>query len=127
MQTSDPHIYAVGDAAEVTDFVSGAPTLIPLAGPANRQGRIAADHICGRDSAYRGTQGTAICKVFNLAAATTGLNEKGLKRTGIACEKIYVHAASHAGYYPGARPISLKRFAPDSGKIRCPGGPGPTA
>ncbi|NLK41169.1 MAG: FAD-dependent oxidoreductase, partial [Planctomycetes bacterium] len=118
MQTSDPHIYAVGDAAEVTDFVSGAPTLIPLAGPANRQGRIAADHICGRDSAYRGTQGTAICKVFNLAAATTGLNEKGLKRTGIACEKIYVHAASHAGYYPGARQISLKLlFAPDSGKI----------
>jgi NADPH-dependent 2,4-dienoyl-CoA reductase/sulfur reductase-like enzyme/peroxiredoxin family protein/rhodanese-related sulfurtransferase/TusA-related sulfurtransferase len=118
MQTSDPHIYAVGDAAEVTDFVSGATTLIPLAGPANRQGRIAADHICGRDSAYRGTQGTAICKVFNLAAATTGLNEKGLKRTGIACEKIYVHAASHAGYYPGARQISLKLlFAPDSGKI----------
>ncbi|HDS84685.1 MAG TPA: pyridine nucleotide-disulfide oxidoreductase [Phycisphaerales bacterium] len=118
MQTSDPAIYAVGDAIEVVDFVSETPTLIPLAGPANRQGRIAADHIAGRDSAYRHTQGTAICKVFNLAAATTGLNEKLLKRAGIAYEKIYVHPASHAGYYPGARQISLKLlFAPDSGKI----------
>ncbi len=118
MQTSDPAIYAVGDAVEVIDFVSETPTLIPLAGPANRQGRIAADHIAGRNSAYRHTQGTAICKVFNLAAATTGLNEKGLKRAGIAYEKIYVHPASHAGYYPGARQISLKLlFAPDSGKI----------
>lgn len=118
MQTSDAAIYAVGDAVEVTDFVSGVSTLIPLAGPANRQGRIAADHICGRDSAYRHTQGTAICKVFNLAAATTGLNEKLLKRNGIACEKIYVHPASHAGYYPGAMQMSLKvLFAPETGKL----------
>ena len=118
MQTSDAAIYAVGDAVEVTDFVSGAATLIPLAGPANRQGRIAADHICGRDSAYRGTQGTAICKVFSLAVATTGLNEKLLRRNAIAYEKIYVHPASHAGYYPGAMQMSLKLlFAPDSGKI----------
>lgn len=118
MQTSDPAIYAAGDAVEVTDFVSGVPTLIPLAGPANRQGRIAADHLCGRDSAYRHTQGTAICKVFNLAAATTGLNERLLKRNNIAYEKIYVHPASHAGYYPGAMQMSLKLlFSPETGKI----------
>lgn len=118
MQTSDPAIYAVGDAVEVMDFVLGTPTLIPLAGPANRQGRIAADHICGRDSAYRRTQGTAICKVFNLAVAATGASEKLLRRNNIAYEKIYVHPASHAGYYPGAMQMSLKLlFAPDTGRI----------
>ena len=118
MQTSDPAVYAVGDAVEVTDFVSGAATLIPLAGPANRQGRIAADHICGRDSAYHSTQGTAICKVFSLAVGMTGLSEKLLKRNAIAYEKIYVHPASHAGYYPGAMQMSLKLlFAPETGKI----------
>jgi NADPH-dependent 2,4-dienoyl-CoA reductase/sulfur reductase-like enzyme/peroxiredoxin family protein/rhodanese-related sulfurtransferase/TusA-related sulfurtransferase len=118
MQTNDAAIYAVGDAVEVTDFVSGAAALIPLAGPANRQGRIAADHICGRDSAYRHTQGTAICKVFNLGVATTGLNEKLLKRNKIAYEKVYVHPASHAGYYPGAMQMSLKLlFSPETGKI----------
>ncbi len=118
MQTSDPVIYAAGDAVEVMDFVLGIPAVIPLAGPANRQGRIAADHLCGRDSAYRRTQGTAICKVFNLAAAATGAGEKLLKRSNIAYEKIYVHPASHAGYYPGAMQMSLKLlFAPDSGRI----------
>ena len=118
MQTSDPAIYAVGDAIEVTDLVIGNTAVIPLAGPATRQGRIAADHICGRDSAYRHTQGTAICKVFNLAAASTGANEKLLKRNNIAYEKVYVHPASHAGYYPGAMQMSLKLlFAPDTGKI----------
>ena len=118
MQTSDPAIYAVGDAVEVTDFISGAAVLIPLAGPANRQGRIAADYICGRDSAYRKTQGTAICKVFALAVAMTGQSEKLLKRNNIAYEKIYIHPASHAGYYPGAMPMSLKLlFTPDTGKI----------
>ncbi|MBC8378135.1 MAG: FAD-dependent oxidoreductase [Planctomycetes bacterium] len=118
MQTSDPAIYAVGDAVEVTDFVGGFETLIPLAGPANRQGRIAADNICGKKSVYRKTQGTAICKVFNLAVATTGMNEKNLKRAGINYEKIYVHPANHAGYYPGATQISLKLlFDPDTGKI----------
>lgn len=118
MQTGDPAIYAIGDAVEVMDFVLGTPAIIPLAGPANRQGRIAADHICGRDSAYRHTQGTAICKVFNLAAASTGASEKLLKRNNIAYEKIYIHPASHAGYYPGAMQMSLKLlFAPDTGKI----------
>ncbi|MBL7215629.1 MAG: FAD-dependent oxidoreductase [Phycisphaerae bacterium] len=118
MQTSDPAIYAVGDAVEVTDFIGGFETLIPLAGPANRQGRIAADNICGKKSAYHNTQGTAICKVFNLAVATTGMNEKNLKRANINYEKIYVHPANHAGYYPGATQISLKLlFDPDTGKI----------
>jgi peroxiredoxin family protein/rhodanese-related sulfurtransferase/TusA-related sulfurtransferase len=118
MQTSDPHIYAVGDAVEVTDFVGDFAAVIPLAGPANRQGRIAADAICGRDSQYAKTQGTAICKVFDLAVATTGMNEKGLKRQKMAYEKIYVHPASHAGYYPGAAQLSLKLlFEPQSGKI----------
>ncbi len=118
MQTSDPDIYAVGDAVEVIDFVTETATLIPLAGPANRQGRIAADNIFGRPSKYKKTQGTAICKVFNLAIAVTGLNEKALKRQGVNYEKIYVHPANHAGYYPGASQISLKLlFDPESGKI----------
>ena len=118
MQTSDSNIYAVGDAVEVTDFIGGFETLIPLAGPANRQGRIAADNICGKKSVYRQTQGTAICKVFNLAVATTGMNEKNLKRNKINYEKIYVHPANHAGYYPGAVQMSLKLlFDPENGKI----------
>ncbi len=118
MQTSDPDIYAVGDAIEVVDFVGGTPALIPLAGPANRQGRIAADNICGRPSAYHRTQGTAICKVFNLAVAVTGLNEKALKRAGRQYEKVYVHPAHHAGYYPGASQMSLKLlFDPQDGRI----------
>jgi len=118
MQTNDPHIYAVGDAVEVTDFVGDFSTVIPLAGPANRQGRIAANMIFGRESRYRKTQGTAICKVFNLAVGTTGMNEKNLKRQGIAYEKVYIHPACHAGYYPGATQISLKLlFDPETGKI----------
>lgn len=118
MQTSDPDIYAVGDAVEVADFITGQPSLVPLAGPANRQGRIAADHLFGRDSAYKNTQGTAICKVFNLAIGMTGLSEKAARRQGVAYEKVYVHPASHASYYPGSHPISLKLvFAPDSGRI----------
>jgi NADPH-dependent 2,4-dienoyl-CoA reductase/sulfur reductase-like enzyme/peroxiredoxin family protein/rhodanese-related sulfurtransferase/TusA-related sulfurtransferase len=118
MLTSDPAIYAVGDAVEVTDYVSGQPALIPLAGPANRQGRIAADNIFGRDSIYKNTQGTAICKVFSLGIAMTGLSEKVAKRAGISYEKVYVHPASHASYYPGAAPISLKLlFDPTTGKV----------
>ncbi|MCC7299846.1 MAG: FAD-dependent oxidoreductase [Verrucomicrobia bacterium] len=118
MQTSDAHIYAVGDAVEVTDFITRQPALIPLAGPANRQGRIAADNIFGRDSRYKDTQGTAICKVFNLAIGMTGLSEKAAKRAGIPFEKIYVHPASHASYYPGAAPLSIKMlFDPMSGKV----------
>ncbi len=118
MQTSDPAIYAVGDAIEVVDFATRQPALIPLAGPANRQGRIVADNLFGRDSHYHDTQGTAICKVFNLAIAMTGLSEKSAKRSGIAYEKVYVHPASHASYYPGAAPLNLKMlFDPESGKV----------
>ncbi len=118
MQTSDPSIYAIGDAVEVTDFVTRQPALIPLAGPANRQGRIAADNIFGRDTRYHGTQGTSICKVFSLAIGMTGLSEKAAKRAGIAFEKVYVHPSSHATYYPGAVPLSIKMlFDPQSGKV----------
>lgn len=118
MQTSDPSIYAVGDAVEEKDFVTGEQTLVPLAGPANRQGRMAADNMLGRSEQYQGTQGTAICKIFDLAVASTGKNEKQLKRAGIAYEKVYVHTASHASYYPGAEIVSFKMlFDPTSGKI----------
>lgn len=119
LQTSDPDIYAVGDAIEVRDFVTGEPTQVPLAGPANRQGRIAADHIFGRSAArYRGTQGTAIVGVFDRTAAMTGLSEKGLKRAKLPYRKVYVHPAHHAGYYPGAEPMTLKvLFHPTTGKL----------
>ncbi|MBR9788609.1 MAG: FAD-dependent oxidoreductase [Vibrionaceae bacterium] len=118
MQTSDPSIYAVGDAVEEKDFVTGEQTLVPLAGPANRQGRMAADNMLGRSETYQGTQGTAICKIFDLAVASTGKNEKQLKRAGIDYEKVYVHTASHASYYPGAEVVSFKMlFDPKSGKI----------
>jgi len=109
MRTSDPDIYAVGDAVEVKDFVTGEWTLIPLAGPANRQGRIAADVIAGRDSRYRGTQGTSICKVFEGTIAQTGASEKVLARLGDRdYEKIYLYPNSHAGYYPGAKMLAIK-------------------
>ncbi len=118
MRTSDPDIYAVGDAIEIQDLVGGFASVIPLAGPANRQGRIAAINALGGDAVYERTQGTAICKVFDLAVGMTGLSEKALKRVGLACEKVYVHPASHAGYYPGATQMSLKLlFHPENGKI----------
>ena len=118
MRTSDEHIWAVGDAVEVHHAVSQEAALIPLAGPANRQGRIAADNIFGRASVYHGSQGTAICKVFDLAVGMTGLSEKQLKQSGRAYEKVYVHPASHAGYYPGASPLSLKLlFEPETGQV----------
>lgn len=118
MQSSDPSIYAVGDAVEEKDFVTGEQTLVPLAGPANRQGRMAADNMLGRQETYQGTQGTAICKIFDLAVASTGKNEKQLKRENIAYEKVYVHTASHASYYPGAETVSFKMlFDPATGKI----------
>ncbi len=118
LQTSDPDIYAVGDAIEVMDYVNGNPALIPLAGPANKQGRVAAGNICGKKETYKGTQGTSIIKVFDITIATTGNNEKLLKRNNIAYQKSYTHSPSHAGYYPGASPISLKiLFSPDNGKI----------
>ena len=102
MQTTlDPDIYAVGDAVEVKGFVSGQPAQVPLGGPANRQGRIAADHIFGLSSRYRGTQGTAIVRVFERVAGMTGESEKSLQRLGMPYRKVYVHPAHHAGYYPG--------------------------
>ena len=117
-QTSHPDVYAVGDAVEVPDYVSGAPSLIPLAGPANKQGRIAANHICGLMDQYTGTQGTAIVKVFDLAAASTGNSEKSLLKKGIPYVKSYTHGLSHAGYYPGAKSLSIKLlFSPDRGKL----------
>ncbi|MDO6496506.1 FAD-dependent oxidoreductase [Photobacterium sanguinicancri] len=118
LQTSDPAIYAVGDAIEETDFVTGKQTMVPLAGPANRQGRMAADNMMGRNESYQGTQGTAICKIFDLAIASTGKNEKQLQRDGVDYEKVFVHTASHASYYPGAEIVSLKMlFDPKTGKI----------
>lgn len=119
MRTSDPHIYAVGDAVEVKDWVTGQPSLIPLAGPANRQGRIVADVIMGREpSRFRGTQGTAVVGVFDMTCASTGASEKALQRAGLPYEKVYVHVNNHAGYYPGAGQIDIKLlFAPEGGKI----------
>ena len=118
LKTSNPFIYAVGDAIEVKDFVSGHRSLIPLAGPANKQARIAADNICGRQVKYRGSQGTSIIKVFDLTAAATGNNEKMLKRNGTPYIKSYTKSASHAGYYPGANTMIVKLlFTPDSGRI----------
>lgn len=118
LKTSNPDIYAVGDAIEVVDYINGNPTLIPLAGPANKQGRIAANNICGIAEEYGGTQGTSILKVFDMAVAATGNNEKLLKRCNVPYEKSFTHSSSHAGYYPEALPLSTKLiFSPDSGKI----------
>ncbi len=118
LQTSDPEIYAVGDAIEVRDVVSGEATQVPLAGPANRQGRLAADHIFGRQVRYRGTQGTAIVGVFQHTAAMTGASEKVLKRRQQPYRAVYVQPGHHAGYYPGAEPMTLKLlFDPVTGKI----------
>ncbi|AJG99098.1 pyridine nucleotide-disulfide oxidoreductase [Clostridium beijerinckii] len=118
MKTSDPSIYALGDAVEVMDFVNKKPTMIPLAWPANRQGRIVADNICGKNTEYKGTLGSSVAKVFDYTVATTGNNEKILKRLGIAYETIHIHPGSHAGYYPGSFPIAFKLlFDPKSGKI----------
>lgn len=118
LQTSDPNIYAVGDAVEIRDFVTSEPTQVPLAGPANRQGRIAADNVFGRDSRYRGTQGTAILGLFGKTAALTGQSEKLLRRANRPFRKVYIHPAHHAGYYPGAEGMTLKlMFDPETGKI----------
>ena len=118
MRTSDPAIWAVGDAVEVKDLARESPALIPLAGPANRQGRIAADAIFGRKSRYTATQGTAIVKVFGLSFAMTGASEASLARAGRKYRRVYVHPADHATYYPGAHPISLKLlFDPEEGRI----------
>lgn len=108
LQTSDPDIYAIGDAIEVDHFILKKPVLIPLAGPANKQGRIVADHIAGRSSKYKSTQGTAILKLFELTVAMTGASEKELKKTNIDYEKVYLHPANHVGYYPGAQQMHMK-------------------
>jgi NADPH-dependent 2,4-dienoyl-CoA reductase/sulfur reductase-like enzyme/rhodanese-related sulfurtransferase len=123
MRTGDPHIWAVGDAVETRDFITGQWTLLPMAGPANRQGRIAADVILGRDARFRGVQGTAVCGVLGITIASTGPSEKTLKRHGIweeppGYEKIYLHSNHHAGYYPGPEMISLKLiYASDDGRV----------
>lgn len=119
MQTSDPDIYALGDAVEVLNPVTGKPALIPLAGPANKQGRIVADNIVfGNRETYKGTIGTSIAKVFDLTVAAAGANAKLLKREGIPYQSSYTHSASHAGYYPGAVPMSIKiLFSPDNGQL----------
>ncbi len=122
MRTSDEHIYAVGDVVEVEDFVSKERTMVPLAGPANKQGRIAADVLAGRKATYTGTQGSSVAKVFDLTAASTGTNEKTLIKQGLQKHKDYetliITQNSHAGYYPGATPLTMKLiFETDSGKI----------
>jgi rhodanese-related sulfurtransferase len=109
MRTTDRHIFAVGDAVEVTDVVTGQETVLPLAGPANRQGRVAADAIAGRDTSFRGVQATAVVGLFGLTVASTGASEKGLQRAGVGgFGKVYLHPGHHAGYYPGAKSIQLK-------------------
>lgn len=118
LQTSDPDIYAIGDAVEVTDYVRGNPTLIPLAGPANKQGRMVADNICGGLHQYNGTQGTSILKVFDLTVAMTGASEKTLAKTNIEFEKLHIHPANHVNYYPGAEQMHIKLlFTKPEGKI----------
>ena len=123
MRTSDERIWAIGDAVEVRDFITGDWTLVPLAGPANRQGRVAADVIFGRDARFRGVQATAVCGVFNMTIASTGATEKRLRRAAISgqaipYEKVYLHPSQHAGYYPGAEPMALKLiFSPEDGHV----------
>lgn len=118
LQTTDPDIYAVGDSIEVKDVVSGDQTQVPLAGPANRQGRIAADNVFGRSVTYRGTQGTAILGFFDRTAAMTGASEKVLRRANRPFRKVYIHPTHHAGYYPGAEGMALKLlFDPTTGRV----------
>lgn len=117
METNLDQVYAVGDAVEVVDFVNGTKTAIPLAGPANKQGRIAADNVSGLGTTYKGSQGTSIIKVFGVTGASTGNNEKTLQRLGLPYHVIYVHPSSHATYYPGATPISMKLIFDPKGTV----------
>ncbi|HHX71420.1 MAG TPA: FAD-dependent oxidoreductase [Clostridiales bacterium] len=118
MQTSDPDVYAVGDAVLVPHFVTNQPTFIPLAGPANKQGRIAADHIAGLPASYKGTQGSSVLKLFDMTIAATGLTEAGAKAAGLACDAVYLWPLSHASYYPNPTSIAMKVvFEKPSGRI----------
>lgn len=118
MLTSDPDIYAVGDAVEVTDFVTGEKAYIPLAGPANKQGRIAADNICGIPTTYKNTLGSAVLKIFDMTVATTGVNERAAKAAGLDYDKVYTYSNSHASYYPGSTGMSIKTlYEKGTGKI----------
>ena len=119
MRTADPAIWAMGDAVEVRDVVTGQEVILPLAGPANRQGRVAAESICGRLREFRGVQATAVVGVFGLTVASTGASEKGLRRAGVTgFEAVYLHPGHHAGYYPGAQPIHLKLlFSVPEGRV----------
>lgn len=118
MRTSDPSIYALGDAVQIKDFVSEQDGYVPLAGPANKQARIVADVICGVPSSYCGTQGSSIIKAFDLTVGATGINEKTAKRLGIAYEKSFTYSSNHASYYPGAQSMSIKTlYDPQSGSI----------
>ncbi len=121
LKTSDPNIYAIGDVIEVEDFINKGKTMIPLAGPANKQGRICANNICGFNETYGGTQGTSVAKVFDMTAASTGVNEKVLKSQGLEYKKDYytalIYQKSHAGYYPGSAPLALKLIFGKDGKI----------
>ena len=118
MQTSDQDIYAVGDEVESVHFVSGEKTLAALAGPANKQGRIAADQICGRESRYHGVQGSSVLKLFDMTVAATGLNEAAARAAGIAFDKTVTFSASHATYYPGATNMTVKTlFSPETGRL----------
>lgn len=119
MRTSDPHIWAVGDAVEVRDVITGQDVILPLAGPANRQGRVAADSIAGRSPRFRGVQATAVVHVLGLTVACTGAHEKGLRRAGVSdFRAVYLHPGHHASYYPGAQPIHLKLlFSVPDGRV----------
>ena len=108
METSIPDVYAVGDAVQIKNFVTDKDTLISLAGPANKQGRIAADNICGGDSHYTGGQGSSVIKIFDMTAAATGINEKTTKLLGINADKVILSPMSHAGYYPGGKMMTMK-------------------
>ena len=117
MQTSAPNIYAVGDAVQVKSFITGQPTSLALAGPASRQGRVAADNIAGRDMTFKGVKGTSVVKVFDLTVASTGMNSRQLQQAGLAFDSVATHNNNHAGYYPGACPIHLKLLFGPEGQI----------
>jgi NADPH-dependent 2,4-dienoyl-CoA reductase/sulfur reductase-like enzyme/peroxiredoxin family protein/TusA-related sulfurtransferase/rhodanese-related sulfurtransferase len=117
MQTNDPSIYALGDAVEVNNLVTSKPAVIPLAGPANKQGRIVANNIAGKTETYKGTQGTSVLKIFDMTIATTGSNERVLKDAGFSFKSIIINPNNHASYYPGAKPLSLKLLFTQDGFI----------